>query len=123
MYDDSRRIELLGIDGDYKSGGIEHFSDLTHETLETLINEGYIELDMRQNYSPSTEEFYKFMVDHPDITAHGYAVSPIRDDCRITIEGLSGDVVDDLDTIYAFYDFCNSADTISIVGGLYSWWD
>ena len=70
------------------------------------------------------QEFLDFMRKHPAAVAHGYAVSPDRDDYRITIEGLRvprNDATWDLEQ--AFEEFCQSADELMTNGELYSWWD
>jgi len=120
---DSRRVELLGIKGKYLSGGTESFDNMDVNTLGLLIEEGYADPEMEQNGSPTTKEFYNFMLKHPDIKAHGYAVSPDRDDYRMTIEGLSGEHTEDMETINDFVNLCRWADECSIEDRLYSWWD
>lgn len=120
---DSRRVELLGIKGKYLSGGTESFDNLDVDTLRLLIEEGYADPEMNQNDSHTTNEFYEFMLKHPDIKAHGYAVSPDRDDYRMTIEGLSGEPTNDMETVADFIKLCRWADACSIEDGLYSWWD
>lgn len=72
----------------YCLGGIIHFHNLPAAIISQLFEENFLYKKERQNYSPSAEEFYNFMLAHPNMTAHGYMVSPDREDYRITIEGL-----------------------------------
>ena len=70
------------------------------------------------------QQFIDFMKKQPDVTAHGYAVSPKRDDYRVTIEGLW--VPEEFVTPAikaAFVEFCKDADELESDGELNSWWD
>ncbi len=69
-------------------GGIALFSFLALDTLRTLIEMGYANVDNQQRRAPSTAEFVQFMTDHPGFTASGYVVEAARDDCRVAITGL-----------------------------------
>ena len=86
---DKERYEILGIEYDPKAfGGIVKFKDLDKEAFKKLLDKGYINKNDRQNFSPSTAQFYKFMTNNDDFTAHGYLVINDRGDRRISIEGL-----------------------------------
>lgn len=105
-------------------GGVRHFDNLTLSQLESLIKNNFIDLEDRQNYSPTAEEFLNFMQIHPDVTVHGYAVSHDRKDYRVSIEGLSfrGEVCDNL--LFDFIHLCRLADEfVANRTELYSWWD
>lgn len=71
-------------------GGTRHFRLMPIDDVNKLVDLKYLELEERQNESPTTETFIKFMTKWKkyDVTAHGYAVSKKRDDKRVTIEGL-----------------------------------
>lgn len=69
-------------------GGIQHFQGLTLDALTSLFNEYHIDPDDVQNFAPSAGEIYDFVVRHPNFTVHGYAVSPTREDYRVSIEGV-----------------------------------
>ncbi len=94
--DDERRRELLGITGDKDSGGILRFSKLRGETLQILLDEGFVDPQARQNEAPCTLEFFELMQAHPAIEAGGYAVSASRADYRIHLDGIECDL-DDID--------------------------
>jgi hypothetical protein len=126
--DYERRDFLLGIDGDWDEknalGGIKSFGLIELDILEILFRERFIDPSDRQNESPTMQEFLGFMRKHPAAVAHGYAVSPNRDDYRVTIEGLrvpAKDVTWELEE--AFAEFCGNADELVTNGELYSWWD
>ena len=60
------------------------------------------------------------MEDHTELKAHGYVVSPDRDDYRVSIEGLqySGEVSAEL--MVEFVELCRYADEFSAtLSGLY----
>ena len=122
IINETRRNELLEIQGRY-CGGIERFSNLSVDILKILIDEKFISLDECQNCSPSTEQFYNFLLEHPCFTAHGYAVSPERNDYRITIEGIEGIPKTDKDAL-DFVNFAKRADELDCTDSNYfCWWD
>ena len=73
-----------------KDYDILRFDNLTLEVFGDLIYYQYVELNGCFNSSPTTLQFFNFMAKYPKIMAHGYVVTPKRQDCRITIEGLEG---------------------------------
>ena len=108
----------------YKYGGIRHFKNLDVDALKHLLDEGFIDPEEAQNDSPTTMEFYEFISAHPNFTAHGYAVSPDRDDYRITLEGIECYESCDTKTIRDFIELCRFADELSVNDGcMYAWWD
>lgn len=70
------------------AGGVRHFNGLTLEQLDQLLKKRYILPDERQNNSPTVQEICEFMKRYTGYTAIGYAVSPQREDCRVTLEGI-----------------------------------
>lgn len=108
----------------YKYGGIRHFKNLDVDALKHLLDEGFIDPEEAQNDSPTTMEFYEFISAHPNFTAHGYAVSPDRDDYRITLEGIECYEPCDVKTIRDFIELCRFADELSVNDEcMYAWWD
>ena len=123
-----RRDSLLQIDRNYWEANdwddILTIDCIPLEILEILIDEKFLNPDDRQNRSPSAIQFLEFMRAHPGTLAHGYAVSPYRDDYRVTIEGLFVDCDSIIGRTYQdFLEFCREADRLDIDGDLYSWWD
>ena len=88
--DDALRQNIMGIKAAYELGGTESFSGMTLDTLDRLIQEGFVDPEGSQNASPASLQFRDFMDSFraEGVTAHGYIVSPARDDYRLTIEGL-----------------------------------
>lgn len=125
--DFSRRDAILGIEVDWNSnrtGGIARFSNLESGMLLKLFEEGFIDPNDKQNAAPTVRAFLEFMKQNPKVLAHGYAVSPKRDDYRVTIEGLTvpaSDVTPQLEK--RFIEFCKGTDELTLKGGLRSWWD
>jgi hypothetical protein len=74
--------------GEEGLGGIEHFRGVGVDTLLALVARNYADPADSQNESPTLGEFIRFMEKYPQVTAHGYAVSPQRADYRVTVEGL-----------------------------------
>lgn len=121
-----RRDEILNIDVDWdnNNGGIERFENIDVKVLETLLLEKFIDPSDRQNESPSVKEFYDFMCKYPQVLAFGYAVSPNRDDYRISIEGIyvpQNKVTTKLKE--EFRELSKNADEVYYDGELYAWWD
>ena len=112
----------------YRYGGVSHFDNLPPIAARKLIQRGYLKREDCQNSSPSAEEIIDFCESFPaaDWYLHGYAVSPARDDCRITIEGCGTDgPVEDPSTIITFAKFFRYADelTAGLDSPLYCWYD
>jgi len=123
--DVERRAEILGIDTIFYVGGIQRFSGVTTEQLKALMDENFLDPKDAQNSSYTAKEFYDFMLEHPGVTAHGYAVSEARQDYRVTIEGMEGSFKTKDDLIDFIY-FCRDADSLDIDKVelyAYSWWD
>jgi hypothetical protein len=114
------RDNYLGIEKeDYD---IAYFNNIDCETLKYLIDDYFINPAEKQNESPSVQEFYDFMVKYPEIKAHGYAVNVLRDDYRISIEGLKCET-NNKEIKEAFKKLCKNADELKLTKKLYSWWD
>lgn len=107
----------------YKWGGIYHFEKMDVDTLKALLDEKFADPEGQQNCAPCIKDIYDFMVDHPNFVAHGYAVSPERDDYRVSIEGVDGTYVEkDMETIKDFTDLFRYADEFSL-DDLWCWFD
>ena len=103
------------------------FAGLTAWKLRQLLKLGYADPGENQNRSPTIQEFLEFMDGFPGgacISAHGYVISPPRDDTRVSIEGLqvTGRLV--FAHHKAFVDFNRCADEITFEENyMRSWWD
>src|SRR4051812_33608131 len=105
----ARRDEILSTTELRYSAGIKPFTDLSVHKLRQLLDEGFIHLDCRQNCSPSTQEFLRFMERWPAVRARGYAVSRRREDYRVTLDGIECDLRDipfnDIDKFQSEFEF------------------
>lgn len=124
--DVGRRDKVLGINVDWDGhvGGIVRLDRIGVTTLETLFRERFVDPNDSQDEAPSASELLAFMQKHPEVLAHGYAVSPDREDYRVTIDGLS--VQSSFATAelkLAFLEFCKDADELDLKNGLRAWWD
>jgi hypothetical protein len=69
-------------------GGVRYFEGLPLNVLEKLVKHKLVEMEPWNSCAGVAELFLPFLRRNPSFTAHGYAVSPERKDCRITIEGV-----------------------------------
>ena len=69
-------------------GGIRRFHELGADEIEELLGLGVLDLEDAQNRAPTAGEIFEFVREHPNFYAHGYTVSPERDDYRVTFEGV-----------------------------------
>ena len=109
-------------------GGCRRFT-CSKEIMQELIEKNFIELYECQNYSPSTKEFMEYIENIDDVRLNCYAISPLRNDYRITIEGLDVEVADDnYDMISYLVETFHYADEFSFEHNgdsyfLHAWWD
>jgi len=122
----TERDEILNLKINWKKekSGIAYFENLSVMTLETLLIQKFIDPNDCQNSAPSVKDIFNFMCKYPQMTTSGYAISPLREDYRISIDGLF--VSKELVTPQLkkdFIEFCKDADEIEIDSDLVSWWD
>lgn len=74
----------------YTAGGICHFDNLRYKMAAELVRRGFLSPEDKQNEAPTAQEFIDFMKQHdPDNwILIGYAISPTREDVRVSIEGI-----------------------------------
>lgn len=106
-------------------GGARKFDRLGVDKLTWLIDNDFIEIDERQNMSPSTAEFYEFMQKYPSYKARGYVVDISRSDYRVTIEGLVYDSEEKPSdkAQEEFTQLCRKYDANKVDSYKYCWWD
>jgi len=106
------------------SGGIIRFRELGLEELEALVEKGYIDPEEAQNSSPTVGEILGFMKKYPAVTAHGYVVSPDREEERVSLEGIECEASEVTDELRMdFVDLARYADEFEYRTSLYAWWD
>ena len=111
----------------YEYGGVASFSDLPLGKIEELVNEGFLSLRERQNASPTVAEYIAFVKDHNpnNWSFHGYVVSPDRNDCRVSIEGIESNgplSKDDLIDFLLLFSWANELDA-ERDEPVYCWYD
>ena len=122
-----RDMLLFGETYDEKKyfGGVRRFDSLDVQTASKLLNNGFVDPDENQNGSPTASEIIDFCLEYPDNwTIHGYAVSPKRDDCRVTFEGVASNAELSIEEITDFVTLFRFADEFSIGdNGAWCWYD
>ena len=120
---DALRQSIMGIEARYEMGGIERLSGMTLETLNEFVENNFVDLAHSFNDSPMVGYFKNFMEKYPNegLTAHGYLVSPERDDCHVSIEGLEASSTND-DFISDFARTFSSADELDSKDGYQRCW-
>ncbi len=125
-----RRDEIIFGEYDEKKylGGIRNFH-CPRETIIGLLNEGFIDPDECQNYSPFVKDFLEYTKDLNNVEFECYAVSPKRDDYRVSIEGVTVVMHDtDFDNVSRLVETFHGADEFSFEHVqndyyLHAWWD
>lgn len=110
-------------------GGLRSFR-CCRDLMKTLIEENFASTREMQNCSPTIGEFMEITEDSDcDITFICYAISPERDDYRISIEGIDIVIPDsDFDSVSYFVESFHGADEFSFQHEesnyyLHAWWD
>jgi hypothetical protein len=88
MQDNLREMLLAPYSEQSEFGGIRYFRGVPLKVLQQLIDHRFVEMGPWNDCGGVAALFLPFLKAHPDCTAHGYAVSPERPDCRVTIEGI-----------------------------------
>ena len=87
---DALRQSILGVEARYEIGGTERFEGMTLKVINELVRNNFLDLAHSFNNSPTMGYFKNFMEKYPNegLTAHGYQISPEREDYDVSIEGL-----------------------------------
>ncbi len=109
-------------------GGANNFYELTVDQLQQLINQGFASPIEKQNNSPMIAEFLTFARIQAsrgfEFTFEGYAISPFREDYRVSIDGIVFNGTCSNQLIAEFQDFVGSPDELDIKPNyLRAWWD
>ena len=104
---------------DYKK-----FSKLPLAVVKQLTKLGFIELQDSQNGSPTNEEMLEFVKKHPRFTFHGYLITELRPDTRISFEGVECIGAYTKKTLTDFGQLFRDADNFVVENNkLYCWYD
>lgn len=108
-------------------GNVCSYKFLSFEGVKKLVENKYLNLTERQNYSPMVKSWIKFIETNnlqDKVFFHGYIVENNRSDRRISIEGIQANANTKFseDELKSIVDFCYGADTLRI-SPLYVWLD
>ena len=104
-------------------GGIIRFDGLTAAAAQSLLDSGAANSDDAQNEAPEFAKMVAFLHANPSFTAHGYIVTPERDDERITIEGVYAKTAKPQE-VKNYRSMFRSADEFDCTKGNYrAWYD
>ena len=109
-----RDMLIFGCNSPRYAGGIARFENMSCEVLEKLLELEFADPKETQNNSPTIKQFLTFMQKYPKFKAIGYVVSPDRDDCRVTIEGLKANENLTAEEIAAFAIKFHNADEFDV---------
>ena len=107
-------------------GGLRSFERLSYRELKWLVDNHFANPEDSQNWAPSIANFLKFMENHKGFYVGGYAISPDREDYRVSIDsiGCDDDILEDKEALVDFVEMFRFADDFSIVdGGANAWFD
>lgn len=125
---------LFGEDYNKESymGGIRYFDGIDYDTLSWLVDSGYADPDDCQNSSPSIGDFLNDTdIYKANVSFDGYAVSPERNDYRVSIDTINIIVpFDDAEMLSYFIELYHSADEFTLYPdavtktyNMRAWWD
>lgn len=114
-------LDLLG-NGETFTGGAGFFGPVDAAGLAALLDGKWLDPDDRQNAAPSAWDIFQFVCDHPGTYAQGYAVTPDREDYRVSLETVWAPAIDEALRADASA-FCAEADAIETSDHLECFWD
>jgi hypothetical protein len=95
-------------------GGVRYFRGLPVNVAQKLIDGGFVEMGPWNDCPGVADAIFPFLRRNSEFTAHGYAVSPERQDARITIEGVERSAALTKAEIIDFATSFNGADEIQL---------
>ena len=105
-------------------GGIRRFEGVSYDDCQELYRLCVLDPTDRQNSAPCVKDIVEFLRAHPNFRAHGYAVSPKREDYRVSFEGVSCNKNYTLEDVWDFFDLFTYPDELRIdKDGIYCWFD
>lgn len=125
---DERELIIFGEPFNKKNygGGIRSFDKLTVAQIKALKEASLIDEADAQNCAPTAGEMCDFLLEHDEDGwyAHGYTVSPEREDCRLTFEGVGKETTPSRQDIIDFIHSFKDADELRVEdNSLWCWYD
>jgi len=105
-----------------ESGGLRYFTNLPLKILDELISHNFVEMEDWNSCDGVAELFLPFLRNNPEFTAHGYAVMPVREDARVTIEGVERSAILTMGEIIDFAMTFRGADDMELAPGYARCW-
>ena len=120
--DDKLRHEIMGIVPDYLFD-LRNYDKVSLETLDNLIENNFVDLACKFNYSPAINDYRDFMERHKNerVFLHGFITSIERDDYGFYVEGLVG-YSNDKAFIIEFANLFHNADEFECSDGYQRCW-
>lgn len=123
-----RMAQLVGVKPGGAFGGVARFHNLDAQNATDLYEEGFLNLDDRQNESPTVGEMLEWVQENPDGYIHGYMVEPGRNDYRVSFEGVGRKATPEkpitAQEVMEFTNLFRHADSFEVSDDeLYAWWD
>lgn len=116
---------LFGEDFDKSKyiGGVRSFENLPAATMKQLLELNFATEEDAQNNMPCIKKLMEYTATHENVTFNGYAVSPKRDDYRISIETIMQDftTVKDRDDFTEMFRLADEFEADKDQG--YAWYD
>lgn len=123
-YEKRDKIIFGAYEPDKYYGGIRRFQRLDFGKMEELVANNFVDLDDAQNLAPTAGVFYSFLKKYPFYYVGGYAVSPNRDDYRVSFDELErGTHVSNLAGPEEDLDFASFAENADEKGAYACWFD
>ena len=126
----TRDIIIFGnpVEWDEDLNDIKPFYQLSLAQLQQLIEQGFANPAAQQNNSPTIQAFLEFAQAQASkgfqFAFEGYAISPFRDDYRVSVEGIIYRGNYPYQMLVEFYEFVGEPDEIDVQSHyLRAWWD
>jgi hypothetical protein len=105
-------------------GDVIGFNDMPLTVVKQLIQLKLLDMGEWNNCAGVKKMFLPFLKRNPEFRAHGYVVSPERQDSRITIEGVEKDSQLSKDELIDFATTFQAADDLRVTEDYaYCWYD
>ena len=121
---DKRRHEIVGLDFSDEKYDLKRIDNITADKLQILIDEKFADPTDCQNSAPSIADILEFLKANKGFSAHGYIITPKRNDYRVSLEGVDkrGDI--SVEDRQAFTDMFRMADEFTCdSNSCHCWYD
>jgi hypothetical protein len=99
------------------------FDGMTYNDALTAVKAGWLNPKEAQNESPTVKVIMDFLKACPAFVAQGYVVAPIREDTRISFEGVIAKTPPSPKEIKAYIEMFRQADEFDMAPDYRAWYD